>query len=322
MDNSILLILLTVLLVFIVLLLLIKILSSRKTVTQERLHRIKVEYNSPTDYVADREQRAFGKNLEKALESNARTAKFLDTLKDEMYSLGMENNIGAFILTWIALVVLLPVISSLLHLNWVITYLSVFIGAFAPLVYLQSKRNSRTAKLEKQLGTAINIICNALKAGYSFQEALNTIGREMEEPISVEFGRAFKETQYGLSLSDALLNMAKRVNSRDIELLEVAVSVQGNVGGNIIEMLQNIAETIRIRHELAAEVKSKTAAGRLSGIIVAAIPFVLLLTLRIINPEYIEMFFTTKLGIIMLIAAGIMELIGFLVIRKIVNIKY
>ncbi len=175
---------------------------------------------------------------------------------------------------------------------------------------------------EKQLPPAIDIICNALKAGYTFQLAMNTVAKELEDPISEEFLMAFSETQYGVPLSTALKNVAKRTASKDIELLEVAVSVQTNVGGNMIEILQNISRSLREKHDLEADIQAKTASGKLTGILLAVLPIFLLIALSFLNPEYVSLFLNERNGRLMLAFAAGWELLGFLVIRKKLNVKY
>ena len=133
---------------------------------------------------------------------------------------------------------------------------------------------------------------------------------------------AFSETQYGVPLSTALKNVAKRTASKDIELLEVAVSVQTNVGGNMIERLQNISRSLREKHDLEADIQAKTASGKLTGILLAVLPIFLLIALSFLNPEYVSLFLNERNGRLMLAFAAGWELLGFLVIRKKLNVKY
>jgi tight adherence protein B len=123
-------------------------------------------------------------------------------------------------------------------------------------------------------------------------------------------------------LSTALKNVAKRTASKDIELLEVAVSVQTNVGGNMIEILQNISRSLREKHDLEADIQAKTASGKLTGILLAVLPVFLLIALSFLNPEYVSLFLNERNGRLMLAFAAGWELLGFLVIRKILNVKY
>ena len=177
-------------------------------------------------------------------------------------------------------------------------------------------------KFEKQLPHAIDIICNALKAGYTFQYSMNNVAKELDDPISEEFLMSFRETQYGATLSDALQNMARRTSSKDIELLDVAVSVQTNVGGNMIEILENISSTLTAKHDLEEDIKVKTASGKITGIMLAVLPILILIVLNIMNPDYISIFFEEQIGQYMLIFCAFWELIGFLIIRKILSVKF
>ena len=143
----------------------------------------------------------------------------------------------------------------------------------------------------------------------------------MEEPISREFMRVYRETQYGMTLEASLNGMVKRTKNPDLELMCSAILIQRQIGGNLAQILQNISDTINQRIQMRGEVKTLTSAGRMSGYIIGALPGVIILILMFINPGYIDMFFSTQSGRIMLIVSVVLEIIGFLFVRKIVNIK-
>lgn len=243
-------------------------------------------------------------------------------MSNELEAAGLGDDPIRVILVWIIIVIVIPMIENLLGVQILVLVLTVIISAIAPLVYIIIRKKRRVVAFEKQLPPAIDIICNALKAGYTFQLAMNTVAKELEDPISEEFLMAFSETQYGVPLSTALKNVAKRTASKDIELLEVAVSVQTNVGGNMIEILQNISRSLREKHDLEADIQAKTASGKLTGILLAVLPIFLLIALSFLNPEYVSLFLNERNGRLMLAFAAGWELLGFLVIRKILNVKY
>ena len=256
------------------------------------------------------------------LSSNQQLSQVMLTVSNELEAAGLGDDPIRVILVWIIIVIVIPMIENLLGVRILVLVLTVIISAIAPLVYIIIRKKRRVVAFEKQLPPAIDIICNALKAGYTFQLAMNTVAKELEDPISEEFLMAFSETQYGVPLSTALNNVAKRTASKDIELLEVAVSVQTNVGGNMIEILQNISRSLREKHDLEADIQAKTASGKLTGILLAVLPIFLLIALSFLNPEYVSLFLNERNGRLMLAFAAGWELLGFLVIRKILNVKY
>lgn len=256
------------------------------------------------------------------LSSNQQLSQVMLTVSNELEAAGLGDDPIRVILVWIIIVIVIPMIENLLGVRILVLVLTVIISAIAPLVYIIIRKKRRVVAFEKQLPPAIDIICNALKAGYTFQLAMNTVAKELEDPISEEFLMAFSETQYGVPLSTALKHVAKRTASKDIELLEVAVSVQTNVGGNMIEILQNISRSLREKHDLEADIQAKTASGKLTGILLAVLPIFLLIALSFLNPEYVSLFLNERNGRLMLAFAAGWELLGFLVIRKILNVKY
>ena len=172
------------------------------------------------------------------------------------------------------------------------------------------------------------LIANSLRAGSSFLQSLEMVTREAQPPISTEFARVVREVSIGLPLEQALNNLTGRVKSSDLDLMATAIAIQYQVGGNLAEILDTIAETIRERVRIKGEIRTLTAQQRLSGYIVGFLPIGLLLFLMVAAPKFINpMFqippavFGVPLGVILLIFAGIMMGIGFLIIRRIVNIE-
>lgn len=194
-------------------------------------------------------------------------------------------------------------------------------GYLLPFLFLRIKSKRRAKAFNNQLGDTLLLIANALKTGYSFMQAIEMVSREMLPPISAEFGRTLKEMNLGVPTEEALSNMAGRVDSDDLDLVVTAVLIQRQVGGNLAEVLTNIAGTIRERIRIKGEIKTLTAQGRMSGVIVSLLPIALLLAMRMINPGYIDLLFTHPIGQMMLGAAVIGQLLGIFAIQKIVNIE-
>jgi len=195
------------------------------------------------------------------------------------------------------------------------------IGALLPFLLVRIKTEKRMKLFNRQLGDALIIIANSLRTGYSFMQAMDMVAREMKPPISSEFSRTVKEMNLGTTTEIALGNMAKRIDSEDLDLVFTAVLIQRQVGGNLSEVLDNIARTIRERVRIRGEIRTLTAQGRMSGLIVGLLPVAMGFVIYLLNPEYIRVLFSHPIGRLMLIAATVSQVIGIILIRRIVDIE-
>lgn len=194
-------------------------------------------------------------------------------------------------------------------------------GWILPSLIIRIKKKKRYKSFNEQLGDGIVLISNSLKAGYSFLQAVQSVATEMPDPMSYEFKKLLKELRFGYSTERALENLLLRVESDDLELVVNAVMIQREIGGNLSEILDNISETIRERIRLKGEIRTLTAQGRISGVIVSFLPVVLGLILYLMNPEYMKLLFNHQYGIIMLIVSIINQIIGIIFINRIVKIE-
>lgn len=202
------------------------------------------------------------------------------------------------------------------------------IGFMIPKFWLNRRKGGRLKSFNKQLPDTITLIANALRAGSSFLQAIELVVRESRPPISTEFGRVIREVNLGLPFDQALENMVRRVRSDDLELMATAISVQHQVGGNLAEILDSIAYTIRERVRIKGEIQTLTAQQRLSGYVVAGLPIALAGFLFVAAPGFMEPMFANPpavlglpAGVVILIVGGFMMFIGFMLIRKIVDIE-
>ena len=187
--------------------------------------------------------------------------------------------------------------------------------------FIIKKRKKEKIKLfDSQLNEGITIISNSLKAGYSFLQAVAVVSDETSDPFSKEFKKLLKEMSLGISEEDALKNLLNRVDSEDLRLIMNAILIQKDIGGNLSEILDNISETIRERQKIKNELKTLTAQGKLSGLILMLMPVFLGMTIYLFNREYMLLLFTTSIGLSMVVGAVVSEFFGLLMIRKIVNI--
>lgn len=185
------------------------------------------------------------------------------------------------------------------------------------LVRVQKRKNSFT----EQLGDSLNTIANALRAGYSFQQAMDVVAKEMEPPISQEFTQVAREVNMSVPLDTALEAMNRRVDSRDFDLVVTAVLVHREVGGNLAQILDTISDTLAERIRMKREISSLTAQGRLSATILVLMPFAIGLFLYTFKKEQIMLLFTEPVGRMALALSLVLEVIGILVIRRIVDIE-
>lgn len=212
------------------------------------------------------------------------------------------------------------VVLILLSGSIILALMGGMIGFGIPLLILRIKIERRRRAFNDQLGDTITLIANALRTGYSFMQAIEMVSREMAKPISEEFARVLKEMNLGVTTEESLNNMAKRVNSDDLDLVITAVLIQRQVGGNLAVVLDSIASTIRERIKIKGHIKTLTAQGKISGIIVGMLPIVVGGAVYTLNPEYIKILFIHPLGQAMLAAGLVSQFIGMMVIRKIINI--
>ena len=205
-------------------------------------------------------------------------------------------------------------------------------GFVAPVFVVRSHQKRRRAKFVKQLADALMLLTNSLRSGYGFVKGLELVAKEMSDPISKELNRVLREINLGVTVDDALLNLGRRVNSQDLDIVIGAYLVQKDVGGNLTEIMEKVAETIRERLRIQGDVRVLTTQGKLSGIIVGCLPFAVVGILLLYAPDYFAaMFGPPVLGQLgrlnvtvgeVLLAVGLsMQLIGFYIIYRVINIK-
>jgi tight adherence protein B len=263
------------------------------------------------------EQRDFGANLAREI---ARAD--LKLKPSEYLMIWAGSTIGVPILM-LALSVVMPGLR-----NPFVLLIGVLIGFMLPRFWLGRRKSGRLNKFNKQLPDTITLIANALRAGSSFLQAIELVVREAAPPISTEFGRVIREVNLGLSFEVALENMVRRVRSEDLELMATAISIQHTVGGNLAEILDSIAYTIRERVRIQGEIRTLTAQQRLSGYVVGFLPIGLAGFLFIAAPGFMSPMFDDRVqliglpgGVVIMLIGVFMMFLGFMFIRKIVDIE-
>lgn len=268
---------------------------------------------------ADRavEQRDWGANMAREL---ARAD--LQLRPSEYLAIRVAAVIGAPLVLYLLGATVMPSLG-----NPLVILVGVILGWWIPRFYVGRRKTRRLNAFNDHLADTITLVANALRAGASFLQAIELVVRETQPPISTEFNRVIREVNLGLPFEQALSNMVRRVRSDDLELMTTAITIQHQVGGNLAEILDSIAFTIRERIRIKGEIRTLTAQQRMSGYVVAGLPIGLVIILAIIAPTFMEPMFGPPyivgipLGVIVLAIGAIMMLIGFLLIRKIVDIE-
>ena len=204
---------------------------------------------------------------------------------------------------------------------WV-ALVALVVGAWLPKLYVNFKAMRRIRALEAQLPGAIDHLTRAVRAGHPLSAGFKMLAEESEEPLVSEFRAVFEEQRFGLPFEEALMSFADRVDLTDVRILITAILVQRAVGGNLAEILEKVADTMRVRFSVRRQVRVYTVQGRMSGYILAALPMVVGLFIFLINREYMGLLFTHPTGEALLTLAATLQLVGFLWIRKIVNVEY
>ena len=243
-------------------------------------------------------------------------------LENNLAMAGVPMSAREYLTLWVTLT-LGPALAGLAFSMERLTACGLCIIGFAlPPMMVQRSRTKQQVLFNKQLGESLTIMSSCMRTGYSFQQAMNSIAKEMQPPISTEFSRVVREINYGASMEQALHNMAARVQNKDMDLLISAVITSTQVGGNLSDILDTIAETVSDRIRLREEVRVYTAQGRMSGLIIGLLPVVVLLCLMILNPTYLMDCAENPIGKMLLGLSAVLEITGFYVINRMVDIKY
>ena len=234
---------------------------------------------------------------------------------------GMKGHVPLFLMLTIGLAVGLGLAVLGLTRWWPAAGLAALIGAWLPYGLVRFKRNKRLGAFEEMLPEAIDLLGRAIRAGHPLSAGMKMVAEETKDPISTEFRRTHEENRFGLPFEDALLAMADRVSLIDVRILTTAILIQREVGGNLAEVLDNLANVIRVRFTIRRQLRVYTAQGRFSGYVLGALPIAVGLAIYSLNPSYMRLLFTDPLGKLMVLVAVIFQIAGFLWIRKIVNIE-
>ncbi len=238
-----------------------------------------------------------------------------------LYQAGLSTRVGVLALSTAALGMGAYLCGTLLsHRTWVGAF---FMALVAPLPYLyvRYRKSQRMRAFAEQFPDTLDLLVSALRAGLSFSAALQIVAEESPEPVRSEFAVTLEEHTLGMDFKDCLLNLCRRVDSLDLRFFAIAVVLQRESGGNLAEILGNTSELIRERFRMMGDIKTFTTQGRMTGLILVCLPVAIALFTFVSAPSYLGAMFNNETGRQALIMAGVMQVLGILVIRKIVRVK-
>lgn len=195
------------------------------------------------------------------------------------------------------------------------------LGMAFPYLLVKRRKRKRLEKINSEISDCLTVMTNSLRAGYSLQQTMDLVSNEMTGPLAMELKKTIREINFGTPTEKALSNLAAHVESEDVDLMITAVLIQRQIGGNLAEILDNISYTLRERIRIKGEIKTLTAQGRISGLIIGFMPPAIFALLLVINPSYISVLIQSKTGFFIMLGGVLSELFGVIMIRKIVNIE-
>ena len=232
-----------------------------------------------------------------------------------------KHSIGFYLLTALTMSLGGSWLTNMLIRNLPLALVVFTVLISLPFFHLLRLKRIRTAKFKKQLPDGLDLIARALKAGHAFNGGMSLAADEFDDPLGPEFAEALDEINFGISVSNALKNMARRIDCTEIKYFVVGVILQRETGGNLAELIETLATLIREKFKFQGKVRTLTAEGRISGVILALLPFAFTGIVALLNPQFFEPLITEPLGRIMILAAFVMMVIGILIIKKMVKIE-
>ncbi|SDQ07923.1 type II secretion system F family protein [Virgibacillus salinus] len=267
--------------------------------------------------VSQKEKKFFIRKAGKSLEA------FINLSKNEklLTQSGVKLSLGELLIGRIIVGVLLVMIGYMYNLHFLLLIVCGAVGFYVPIMYVKKKRKKRLNACSNQLGEALGTMANALRAGFSFMQAMKMVAEEIDDPLGPEFLKAIQDINYGVSVEDAFASLLERLPDKELEIVLNTLLIQRSSGGNLAFLLETMQETIIDRSRVKDEVNTLTAQGKMSSVIITLLPVALAFYLKLVNPEYFQMLFSHPLGWTMVIVGCINIVLGWFFIKKIVHIE-
>ena len=234
---------------------------------------------------------------------------------------GVQTTPSAVIMISLGAAALVGLLAALFVGQTIAGLVGGLVGLVSPVMWLKYKRSSRLKKFEEQFPEGLDLMSRAIRAGHAFQTALGMVADDLPPPVGPEFKKTFDRQNYGLPIRDAMNEMADRIPIMDVRFFVTAVAIQRETGGNLAEILDNLAHVVRERFKIRRQVRVHTAHGRFTGYVLLALPAALAAALSFISPETTMVLFTERIGQMMLVGAMVMQTIGFVWIRQVIKIE-
>jgi tight adherence protein B len=299
-------------------------LGSGDSSVEERLSRYTEFSAKPADTEEAKETKQKSSPIADYLDKSFAKSNWFESISKDLAQADLKLRPAEYFTLMIIACIGLGVIAAILFGSVIFGIIGGVVGIFVPGIYIKQKKSGRLHQFEAQMADMINLTVNSLRAGYSVIQALESVAKEMPAPVCVEIRRVVQEVQIGLTLDTALENLLRRMNSPDLKLIITAINIQREVGGNLAEILDTISHTIRERVRIKGEIRVLTAQQSITGYLIGSLPFALGLFIYLYNPSYVGKFWAPEsrtCGIPMLICGFLLIVVGFIAVRKIVQIE-
>lgn len=308
-------------LAFVVSFIIFSLVSSDKIAAEKRVEELKKREGDVTDIALVKHQSKRKKLKKEGEKSKSFFDKYAASLYKELQAADVKMRPEEFSLIWLLVTVVPAGLVVLFSGSATIALVLFMIGLLIPLLLIKMRQKARVKKFDEQLSDALIIACSCLRSGLSFTQSMETISKDMSAPISTEFAQVLAEMNMGASMEESLERMNTRIKSSYLSLTISAVLIQKQTGGNLSQILDNISSSIKEKMKLKKELNSATASGKMTGLLMGSMPVILMILFYVVNPSFMEPLFKTSLGHVFLgIAAGL-EILCFVLIKKIVTIK-
>jgi tight adherence protein B len=256
-----------------------------------------------------------------AFDTFLRRSERISLLQKVLAQGSVDVRAGNFLMLCVASALVLAVIAFIAGGSLLFGWVGLVLGFFLPYAYATHMRKKRFQKFEEKFPEAIDTLARAVRAGHAFTTALEMIANEVSEPVAGEFRQLYEEQKFGLPVRDALLNLADRIPLVDVKFFITAVMLQRETGGNLAEILDNLSYVIRERFKILRQVRVHTAQGRLTMVLLMALPPTIVVIMQILNPGFIHPLFADPIGHALIVGGITLQTLGYFVIRRIIRIQ-
>ncbi len=233
----------------------------------------------------------------------------------------LKYPLGIFLLTSLAMAFFGFLATSYTIKSNLVSLLAALVASAIPFLYISFKKNMRIKKFEQQLPEALDLIARSLRAGHAFSGGIQMVAQEFDDPVGSEFAKVLHEINFGVGMKEALINLTERIDCNDLKFFAISVTIQRETGGDLAEILENISYLIRERFKLQDRIRTLSAEGKLSAVILIAIPIFVAFALSIVSPNYIKNLITDPLGKMLVAFSLFTTFMGIIVMKKIITIK-